>query len=188
MAGVFFYFNNINIFGTCSLVSKQNYKATIIHRKLISEGIVSKIYSWHKDGFYITTDKAQLDVESIHKYLVRSTWAKGIDKQIVKGSIAQSLCFGLFYETKQVGFARFITDNYTFGYLCDFYVLEEWRGKKLSSWLMKCCHEHPSIKRLRRILLVTSTAGWLYEKHGYSPVNRVDFVWQIFRPDIYKNF
>lgn len=39
---------------------------------------------------------------------------------------------------------------------------------------------------LRRIMLVTSTAPWLYEKVGYSAINCPDFVWQIARPDIYR--
>lgn len=34
--------------------------------------------------------------------------------------------------------------------------------------------------------LVTDSAPWLYEKLGYTPLNRPDFVWQINRPDIYQ--
>lgn len=41
------------------------------------------------------------------------------------------------------------------------------------------------MQRLRRIVLVTSTVSWLYKKHQYTPVNQKDFVWHIFRPDIY---
>lgn len=143
------------------------------------------VQTWKKDDFHITTDKSQFDIDAIYQYLTRSTWSKGIDKQTVKESIESSLCFGLFYKEKQIGFTRVITDGCTFGYLCDVYVLEQWQKKKLGSWLIECCHEHATMQRLRRIVLVTSTVPWLYKKHQYTPVNQKDFVWQIFRPDIY---
>ncbi|EOX4945985.1 GNAT family N-acetyltransferase [Photobacterium sp. ZSDE20] len=148
---------------------------------------MDKIYCWHNGDFTLTTDQSRFDLDDIFRYLTSSAWAKGIDKKTVAGSIESSLCFGLFYKDDQIGFARFVTDKFTFGYLCDVYVVDEWQGKKLGSWMIRCCHKHPSIMKLRRILLVTSTAGWLYDKHNYTPVNEPDYIWQIFRPEIYNN-
>ncbi|MYM57950.1 N-acetyltransferase [Vibrio sp. OCN044] len=148
---------------------------------------MEEIHSWHNGDFHLTTDQSKFNLDDIFQYLTKSTWAKGIDKRTVVGSIEASLCFGLFYKDIQIGFARFITDHFTFGYLCDVYVVDEWKEKKLGSWMMSCCHKHPSIQKLRRIILVTSTAGWLYEKHNYTPVNEPDYIWQIFRPKIYHN-
>lgn len=79
-----------------------------------------------------------------------------------------------------------VTDHATFGYLCDVYVLEEYQKMGLGRLLIECCHPHPVMSRLRRIMLVTDSAPWLYEKLGYTPLNRPDFVWQINRPDIYQ--
>lgn len=135
----------------------------------------------------ITTDPQKMDIIAIHQFLTRSTWAAGISLETVQLSVTHSLCFGLFKDDKQIGFARLITDYTTFGYLCDVYIIEEWRNHKLSRWLVECCQQHPITQRLRRIMLVTSTASWLYEKVGYHPVNRENFVWQIIRPDIYKS-
>lgn len=56
----------------------------------------------------------------------------------------------------------------------------------LGRWLIECCHAHPVMSRLRRIMRVTDSAPWLYQKQGYNPVNRPDFVWHINRPDIYR--
>ncbi|WP_323839570.1 GNAT family N-acetyltransferase [Photorhabdus africana] len=147
---------------------------------------MEEIHTWHYQQYHITTDLMLLDIDAIHQYLTHSTWAEGIDIDTVRKSVCNSLCFGLFNGDKQIGFARIITDGITFGYLCDVYVLEEWQQQKLGRWLMECCQSHPVMKRLRRIMLVTSTAPWLYEKMGYSPVNRENFVWQISRPDIYR--
>ncbi|KMJ46469.1 histone acetyltransferase [Xenorhabdus khoisanae] len=134
----------------------------------------------------VSTDKSLLDITAIHQFLTRSRWAEGIDLETVRTAIENSLTFGLYKDKTQIGFARLVTDFATFGYLCDVYVLEEYQKQQLGRWLMTCCQSHPLIQRLRRIMLVTSTAPWLYEKFGYSPVNRENGVWQIVRPDIYK--
>ncbi|NHB90299.1 GNAT family N-acetyltransferase [Photorhabdus tasmaniensis] len=147
---------------------------------------MKNIHTWQYQNYNITTNSEQFDIKAIHSYLTRSTWAEGIDIDTVRQSICNSLCFGLFDSNKQIGFARVVTDSTTFGYLCDVYVLEEWQQLKLGRWLMECCQSHPVMTRLRRIMLVTSTAPWLYEKMGYTPVNRENFVWQIVRPDVYR--
>ena len=77
-------------------------------------------------------------------------------------SIQNSLCFGLLDGTRQIGFARLVTDFATFGYLCDVYVLNDYQKSGLGRWLIECCHAHPLMSRLRRIMLVTDSAPWLY--------------------------
>ncbi|EXU76705.1 MULTISPECIES: GNAT family N-acetyltransferase [Erwinia] len=142
--------------------------------------------SWHRDTFVVSTDPAQLDLTAIHAYLTRSTWAAGIDRATVQKSLQGSLNFGLYQHNEQIGFARLITDYATFGYLCDVWVIEEFQKQGLGRWLMECCHSHPLLATLRRIMLVTSTAPWLYEKCGYSAMTKKSNAWQIVRPDIYR--
>lgn len=144
-------------------------------------------HEWEKEGYLISTDPSKLDVPAIHRYLTRSTWAAGIDEETVSLSVQNSLNFGIFHQGSQVGFARLITDYATFAYLCDVYVLEEHQGKGLGRWLMECFHAHPVFEKLRRIMLFTTTAPWLYQKFGYQPINRPDYAWAITRPDIYQD-
>lgn len=142
--------------------------------------------TFRKDRYTVTTDPAFFQIDAIHDFLSQSSWAPGIDAKTVSLSIENSLCFGLLDDSEQIGFARLVTDHATFGYLCDVYVLEEYQKMGLGRWLIECCHAHPVMSRLRRIMLVTDSAPWLYEKLGYTPLNRPDFVWQINRPDIYQ--
>ncbi|WP_272661170.1 GNAT family N-acetyltransferase [Providencia sp. PROV089] len=142
---------------------------------------------WRKHDYLVSTDREKLDVQNIHRYLTRSTWAKGIDLTTVCASIENSLNFGVYYNETQIGFARLITDYATFAYLCDVYVLEEFQGEGLGRWIMECIHNHPVFEPLRRVMLFTTTAPWLYEKFGYEPVNRENYAWAITRPDIYTN-
>ena len=83
---------------------------------------------YRRNGYRISTDRSQVDVDAVHAYLARSYWARGIPRDIVVKAIRESLCFGLFNGRRQVGFARVVTDRATFGYLCDVYVLEEASG------------------------------------------------------------
>ncbi|WP_315708782.1 GNAT family N-acetyltransferase [Brenneria uluponensis] len=142
---------------------------------------------WTKDNYHISTDKQQLDSDMIHAYLTTSSWAAGIDRDTVCLSIANSLCFGLYQQKQQIGFARMVTDFATFGYLCDVFVLPAFQGQGLGRWLVLCTLAHPELQRLRRQLLLTSTAPWLYQKVGYQPINRENYAWTFVRPDIYKN-
>ena len=121
-------------------------------------------------GDYIfSTDKSKLNVDYIHHYLsMESYWAKNIPVDIVKKSIEGSLCFGIYDKNKQVGFARVITDNATFGYLADVFIDKDYRGKGLSKELMKFILEQDVIKGLRRFMLATLDAHSLYAQFGFE--------------------
>ena len=54
----------------------------------------------------------------------------GISLETVKRSIENSVCFGLYENEKQIGFARVVTDKATFAYLGDVFVLEGIQGKR----------------------------------------------------------
>ena len=74
---------------------------------------------WHQGEFTISDDASRLDVAVIHAYLRRSYWAEDIPLEVVERSMRGSLCFGLYREREQIGFARVITDRTTFAYLAD---------------------------------------------------------------------
>ena len=124
----------------------------------------------------ITTAREQLDVDAIHAFLTRSYWAEGVTRERVARSLKGSLCFGLFDDERQIGFARVVTDRVTFGYLCDVYVLEEHRGRGLGKRLVEVVRAHPELRELRRLLLKTRDAHGLYEQFGFERVDGRDFM------------
>jgi len=86
-----------------------------------------------ENGFVFSDNKELLNIDAIHHYLSEeSYWAKGIPLQTVKKSIENALCFGIYKDGHQVGFARWITDKATFAWLCDVYIENEYRGLGLS--------------------------------------------------------
>jgi GNAT superfamily N-acetyltransferase len=140
------------------------------------------------DGYEISTDTQKMDIAVIHRYLSKeSYWAKDIPFDIVERSIANSFCFGVFYQDKQVGLARLITDKASFAYLCDVFILPEHRGKGLSKWLLTTIQSHPELQGLRRWLLGTKDAHGLYRQFGWVPLPEelVPRFMQRFQPNIY---
>lgn len=80
-------------------------------------------------GFKVSSNPGDLDIELIYSVVASTYWAKGISFSIFKKSLENSLVFGAYDEhNKQVGFARVVTDKSTFAYLCDVFVLENFRG------------------------------------------------------------
>jgi GNAT superfamily N-acetyltransferase len=122
---------------------------------------------WQKDQYSISTDKSKLDVGMIHHFLYTTAyWAVGRPMHVVRKSIENSLCFGVYDGETQVGFARMVTDCATVGWMCDVFILPSHRGRGLGRWLVECILEHPDVSGLRRILLNTRDAHELYEKYG----------------------
>ena len=139
------------------------------------------------DEFLITTDKEKMDVEAIHDFLSKySGWSDDIPIETVKRSIDNSLNFGVFHQNKQIGFARVISDFSTIAYLGDVYFLDEFRGKNLSKKLMDVIISHPELQGLRRWILLTSTADWLYEKYGFVKIPNPEIYMELFNPNVYK--
>jgi len=136
--------------------------------------------------YSISTDPSRLDLLAIHDFLSKhSGWSNHIPFEKVKTSVEHSLNFGLFYHDKQIGFARVISDYSTIAYLGDIYVLPEHRGRGLSKKLMDAVMQHPRLQGLRRWILLTSTADWLYEKYGFTKLPKPELYMELFNPQVY---
>jgi GNAT superfamily N-acetyltransferase len=136
--------------------------------------------------YWLSSDLGQMDVDAIHGYLSRVYWSEGIPREVVERSMQNSLCFGVFCGTEQVGFARVITDFATFAYVADVFVLEQHRGRGLATWLMQFMMQHPRLQGLRRWALATRDAHGLYEKVGFRLLNP-DRWMEVVVPNIYKS-
>ena len=146
--------------------------------------------------YLISADPTKLDLDLIHKFLSEhSYWARGIPRDVVARSIANSLCFGVYAlgnanpdsEWRQVGFARVATDRATFAYLADVFILPEHRGQGLSKRLMEAVLAHPHLQGLRRWMLATADAHELYRRFGFAELSQPDRFMHRHDPDVYSN-
>lgn len=122
--------------------------------------------------YTISCDPSRLDIPVIHKFLSEECyWALGRSLSAVHRSIENSLVFGLYHETQQVGFARVVTDFTTFAWLCDVFVIHEYRGRGLGKQIVRAVVNHPQLQGLKRILLATHDAQDLYQRYGnFTPL------------------
>lgn len=151
---------------------------------------MSLYYEVQKDNYRISTDPALLNIDVIHKYLsLESYWAAGIPREVVEKSIRHSLCFGLYDEQQQIGFARLVTDKATFAYLADVFIMEAQRKKGLSKWLIETIQAHPELQQLRRWMLGTRDAHGLYEQFGWKQLDEAACkrFMQLHNPGVYTS-
>jgi GNAT superfamily N-acetyltransferase len=115
----------------------------------------------------IITDKALLNTEVIYNFLTGSYWGSERTLQVIKKSIQNSLCFGVYLDGEQIGFARVITDYAIFAYLADVFILEKNRGNGFSKKLLKYILGYPDLQNIKRWMLATRDAHDLYKKFGF---------------------
>lgn len=146
----------------------------------------SMAYATHEKGYWLSTDKHQLNLDFIHQFLRITHWATNIPREVVERAIANSLCFGLFQNETQVGFARVVTDYATFAYVADVFISEPHRGLGLSRWMIRQILVHPDLQGLRKITLHTSKAHDIYRDVGFAPISTPNNWMEIHIPDIYS--
>jgi GNAT superfamily N-acetyltransferase len=139
-----------------------------------------------KHEFVLSTDPGLLDLDVVHDFLTNCYWSKGIPRETVARAIDNSLCFGIYTQGGQVAFARVITDFATYAYIGDVFVLEAFRGRGLSKWLMECIMQHPRLQGLRRWSLITRDAHGLYQPFGFRPLASPEKYMELHHPDIYS--
>ena len=142
----------------------------------------------YKADYQISTSKTKLDLEVIHNFLsTKAYWSLHIPKEKVQTAIENSLCFGVYESEKQIGFARVISDFSTIAYLGDVFILEEYRGKGLSKWLMETIMTHPNLQGLRRWILLTGDAHELYKQYGWTPIADASKWMELHNKNVYSN-
>jgi GNAT superfamily N-acetyltransferase len=143
-------------------------------------------YSTEKNNYLISTDKSKIDIDYVHGFLSQSYWSSGVPMKIIKKAMKGSLCFGVYYNDTQIGYARMVTDRATFAYMADVFIDENYRGKGLGKWLVEMILAHPHLQGLRRILLATKDAHKLYEQCGFTSINNPER-YMVYNPAAYKN-
>lgn len=139
-----------------------------------------------KLGFHINTDKSLLNLDTIHRFLsIDSYWAQTRTLEQTKKAIENSICFGVYDGQRQIGFARVVSDCATFAYIGDVFVIDEYRGRGLSKWLMEVIVSHPDLQNLRRWVLATRDAHGLYAQYDFNPLVHPDRWMERTAPDAY---
>lgn len=125
--------------------------------------------SWTSAGIEIDCNKARLDIDLIHEFLSTSSyWAQNRSRAQTDIAIENSICFGVYLGSRQIGFARVVTDRATFAYVGDVFIINEFRGRGIGKYLLEKILAHRVLQGLRRWILATRDAHGLYRQFGFS--------------------
>ena len=116
----------------------------------------------------ISTDKSRLNVQAIHVYLTESYWAPGRTIETIRKSIEHSLCFGVYLDQEQVGFARVVSDQTIFAYIMDVFIFDQHQGKGYGKRLMQAIMTYEDLVDVENWFLRTMDAQGLYAQFGFT--------------------
>ena len=130
--------------------------------------------NWTRENHTISDESERLQLEVIVEYLARAYWSNRRPRTVIEKSLRHSLCFGVYEQDRQIGFARVVSDQATFAYLADVFILESHQGHGLGKWLVQTILEHPDLQGLRRWMLATRDAHHLYAQFGFAALENPD--------------
>ena len=119
--------------------------------------------------FLVSDDKDKIQLDRVCQMLNATYWAQDRPREIIAKSIENSICFGIYRDEVQIGFARCVTDYATFYWLADVIVDDEYRGQGLGKVLVEAAVKHEQLQGCFGIL-GTKDAHGLYEKYGFNLV------------------
>jgi 8-oxo-dGTP diphosphatase len=130
------------------------------------------LFEERRGEYLLSFDKERLQLDVIEDFLAnQSYWAQGRSGEVIQRSIQNSVCLGIYCQGVQVGFARLVTDQATFAWLCDVFVHPNHREQGLGKWLLEGACRYADGKGIKRTLLATRDAHGLYVNHGdFSPL------------------
>jgi GNAT superfamily N-acetyltransferase len=159
---------------TCGLPSKTRVVigTDASHKNLekaFTEWLGTKAQPVNETGVFAIADRDKMDIDFIYNNLKTLYWATNLTRENLIGRMMNSMCFGVFANGSQKGFARVVTDYFAFAYLADVFVEEKERGKGYSRVLMEYIFNYPSLRDIKWLLATRDMHG-LYKKFGFTPV------------------
>ncbi len=133
------------------------------------------VRTWRSGDYAVTTDRSRVDLDVVHSFLsTESYWARGRSFEQTARAAALSTCFSVTHEPTgaMVGFGRVLTDDVSFGWVADVFVLADHQGRGVASLLMGCIVEE--FGHVSRLVLGTRDAHGVYAKVGFEPITRVE--------------
>lgn len=120
-------------------------------------------------AYIFSADKKKLDLNYMFNLLcIPSRYSTGLPYERLPLVIEHSTCFSVFFEGKQIGFARVVSDGSEFASLWDVFIDEAHRRKGIGQALLKYIFAHPRLRGTFRWFLMTEDAHGLYQKFDFK--------------------
>jgi GNAT superfamily N-acetyltransferase len=120
-------------------------------------------------GIELDDARDRIDLDAVHAYLSEEAyWALGRTPETVRHLVDDAArVVGVYDGERQIGFCRVASDDTTYAWLFDVYVLPEYRGRGLGVELVREAVENGPHAGLRWILH-TRDMHRLYARFGFA--------------------
>ena len=126
------------------------------------------VYKKTRRNYLLSTDRRKLNYAFISSNLQQQYWSTDLSKTEIRKSIDNSRSYGLYHNNIQIGFAKVLTDYVRFAYLSDVFIIDEYKGKGLSLFMIKGILDDPKLQCVKKWMLATRDAHGLYKKFGFT--------------------
>lgn len=129
-----------------------------------------------REGYELTDDTSRMSFDTVFDWLSEEAyWSVGRERSVIERSWLHSSPYAILTgEGATIGFARVVTDQATFGWICDVFIESSHRGLGLGTWMVRSLVEHWRALGVPRLLLATRDAHGVYEKVGFSSLAHPD--------------
>ncbi len=119
----------------------------------------------------VSSDPHRVQLDVVYRWLATSYWSPSVRRDVVERAFANSLVYGAYRGSVQLGVARVVSDQATFAWLCDVFVDESARGQGIATAMVRAALEDPRLQTLRRWCLATKDAHAVYRPLGFETVD-----------------
>lgn len=127
--------------------------------------------------FTFSDDKSRIMLADVCQLLRQSHWANNRPAEVIAKTIETSLCFGVYHNDVQIGFARVISDYAVYSLILDVIIDQHYRGQGLGTKLIEFIIDHPSIRTTSKVLW-TKKAKDLYLTCGFKEEQCYNFMFK----------
>lgn len=120
-------------------------------------------HKWFRNSIEASTDPVLLNYRLVSQWLGASI----PDTRTLTLALNNSLCFGLYRNGRQIGFARVVTDMAETWVIRNLFISPEYRFIGLGSWLLHCCMSHPGARGCRSIIAMGEPVPDFFERNGF---------------------
>jgi GNAT superfamily N-acetyltransferase len=129
----------------------------------------------YQDEYLFTDDDKKIDLKEVYNLLRQSHCANKRTIAIIEKTIETSLCFSIYHNGVQIGFARVVSDYAVYSLILDVIIDEKYRGQGLATKLIDFINNHPRLKETNKVLW-TRNAKDLYLQCGYKEEDCYNFM------------
>jgi len=119
--------------------------------------------------YKFSDNKSLISIDKVYELLRNSYWANNRKREITIKAIENSLCIGIYFKEKMIGFARIVTDYATMYWLCDVIIDDNYRKNGLGKKLIEIITQMKELDGMFGIL-ATRDAHGLYERYGFKKI------------------